>query len=196
MMTPQSGEDPWLTSWKATRPLPTPAVARVERLLENERRHDRRLRLARGVLVASALAGIALALSHAPTPGDLLHGSVLGMMILAAARLHSVRRRPEPDPGESTRSYVELALRTRESQLRIVRLGWVLALLELGFLVPWWISGYRVHGELGSTLALATAWAPLALFVLFLYFNLRLRGRLLVELRELGQARPDVPFAP
>jgi hypothetical protein len=165
------------------------------------RRERRRLLLAAAAEAALALAacgGIAAALVHTPRGFDRRWGIAVLVMLAGSWGIAAWQRRRADGRSlaAATESFVELARRRCRRQLRAVRLAWLLAALELVFLVPWWIDGYRVHGlDAGSALTWFAWWLPAAAILGLLAGTLGVWRRVRVELDHLDlldrQDRPD-----
>jgi hypothetical protein len=178
----------WAAEWQG-RSSPSPAPAAVGDRIRAHHRRARRVVLAEGALVTAAVGGIVLAVSHAPAPDDLIRGGIVVVLILMLWWLHH-RRRPRAAPAaRSTADFLEVSVRSRERQLRCLRLAWALIGLELLFLVPWWIDGYRIHGDPFGPVGILTAWAPLAVMAGLLAWTLRLRAGLGADLAALRALR-------
>jgi hypothetical protein len=157
------------------------------------RRERRRLLLAAAAEAALALAacgGIAAALVHTPRGFDRRWGIAVLLMLAASWAIATWQRRRVDglSLAAATEGFVELARRRCRRQLRAVRLAWLLAALELVFLVPWWIDGYRVHGlGAGSALTWFAWWVPAAAILGLLAGTLGVRRRVRAELDQLDR---------
>lgn len=191
MTVPDADWDRWSTLWQAD-PAPvhaSPAWA------DRARAEDRRLQLmvvAEGAVVVVALAGIALAVSHAPAPDDLLRGAVVAGMIVLVATLRLLRRPDAHAEAEPAAVFLAHSLRGLARQRHCVQSIWLLLALTLLFLVPWWVDGYRFHGEVWGPLALFTAWVPLALIFAVAAWTLRVHATVRRETARLRRLRREL----
>ncbi len=166
------------------------------------RRERRRMLLAVAAEAAMALAacgGIVAALVHTPRGFDRRWGIAVLVMLAGSWAIAAWQRRRVDGRSlaAATESFVELARRRCRRQLRAVRVAWLLAALELVFLVPWWIDGYRVHGlGAGSALTWFAWWVPAAAILGLLAGTLGVRRRVRAELDQLERLRPMDPMGP
>ena len=64
----------------------------------------------------------------------------------------------------------------------------IVTALDLAFLIPWWIGGFKVHGGGFHAMQLLTMWGPLTLMGAFVWWTIRLRRRARAELARLANA--------
>jgi len=174
----------WRQDWQQGGGTPLDARQLPARM----RRERRRMLLATATEAALALAacgGIAAALVHTPHGFDRWWGIGVVVMLAGSWAIATWQRRrvDSLSLADTTESFVGLSRRRCRRQLRAVRLAWLLAALELAFLVPWWIGGFRVHGlRPGSALTWFAWWIPaaaiLGLFAGTLYVRRRVRAEL------------------
>jgi hypothetical protein len=181
----------WEESWRAVGT----TRAELDAMIGRTRRARRAIVLVRflsvGVAV-TALAVVAAALRHAGNPFEVALGLVVGIGIAAAWFADTVNQRRALDkvealPSEYLATRRALCLR----QLRFARLGWIVVALDLAFLFPWWIGGFRVHGFGFHVGQLLTIWGPVALMSAFVTWTFRVRSRALAELQKLETAEPQ-----
>jgi hypothetical protein len=181
------------------------AVPDARQLPARRRRERRRMFLAAAAETALALAacgGIAAALVHTPHGFDRWWGIAVLVMLAASWAMAAWQRRRVDSLAlaDAAESFVELARRRCRRQLRAVRFAWLLAALELAFLVPWWIGGFRVHGLRPEWPLTWLAWwipaaAILGLFAGTLYVRRRVRAEL-AQLDRLAAALRADPATP
>lgn len=166
------------------------------------RRERRRLVVAtavEGALALGACGGIAAALVHTPHGFDAWWGIAVLVMVAGSWAIATWQRRRAEDPSlaNATEDFVELSRRRCRRQLRAVRFAWLLAALELGFLVPWWIGGYRVHGlRPGWALTVLAWWIPAAAILGLFAGTLHVRRRVRAELEQLDRLQAPIGADP
>ena len=181
-MRPAGEWQEWEELWRADQTTP----ARLEELIARTRRARRGVRLMRllsAVLAAVALAVVGAALWHAGNVFEIALGVVVGVGIIAVWVADVANRRSANDKVEApAEEYVATRRALCTRQLRFARLGWIVTALDLVFLIPWWIGGFRIHGAGFHLTQLLTLWGPLALMAAFVWWTIRLRRRALAEL--------------
>lgn len=184
----------WQEDWQGGGATPD-----ARQLPARRRRERRRMLLAAAVEAALALAacgGIAAALVHTPHGFDRWWGIAVLVLLAGSWAIATWQRRRADSVSlaATTESFVDLARRRCRRQMQAVRLAWLLAALELAFLVPWWIGGYRVHGlRPGSALTWFAWWIPAAAILGLLAGSLVVRRRVRAELEQLDRLeRPEV----
>ena len=146
--------------------------------------------------IESAVAGAAIlvtaaALRHAGNRLEAALGLVVGIGI-AALWVQRIRLRAIEDAGVAGSSPEHLTVLTsvRGRQVRLAHFIWIVLLLELVFLTPWWVIGSRVHHrtftDIGSW---ETVWLPIAGMVALFVWSWRLRRRARAELEAIEQLR-------
>jgi hypothetical protein len=189
-MTAMSEWGDWEALWRTNR-LPAP---QLEHYIEHTKRARRTLRLMRvlsAVLALAALGVVGAALRHAGNAIEIALGVVVGLGICAVWILDVVNQRRAHDSVEvPANQYVAVRRALCLRQLRFARLVLTVTLLDLVFLVPWWIGGFRFHGAGFHTIQLLTMWGPLALMIAVGWWAIRLRGSARAELGRLGTAEP------
>ena len=191
-MSPRSGQqdewERWQEDWQGGGAAPD--VRQVSVRLRRERRRMLLAAAAEAALALAACGGIVAALVHTTRGFDRRWGIAVLVMLAGSWAIATWQRRR--DDGRSlaaaTESFVDLARRRCRRQLRAVRVAWLLAALELAFLVPWWIDGYRVHGlGAGSALTWFAWWVPAAAILGLLAGTLGVRRRVRAELDQLDR---------
>lgn len=92
-----------------------------------------------------------------------------------------------PSPG-----FVSAALNRCAYERRLAIFTWVILVLELAFLLPWWIEGIPHHRGQGSgRIFFLTLWLPLALMIPLALWSLFLWRRASSEAIELQQAAAE-----
>jgi cytochrome c-type biogenesis protein CcmH/NrfF len=188
MSEPRDEWERWQRDWQGGG-----ATLDARQLPARMGRERRRLLLAtatEGALALAACGGIAVALVHTPHGFDAWWGIAV-LVLLAASWAIATWQRRRVDSlsfADPTESFLELSRRRCRRQLQAVRFAWLLAALELAFLVPWWIGGYRVHGlRPGSALTWLAWWIPAAAILGLFAGTLYLRRRVRAELEQLDR---------
>ncbi len=152
-------------------------------------RRMRRTRAAAGAFALIAVTGVSLAWLHSPSTVDFARGGLVIALIVLAWWIDQLRWHAHSRAlTRSTHSFLEVARQRGIQQLRAVHLAWIIMVAELGFLLPWWIDGYRYHtNELFAPISLASIWLPSLIMLVMLVWTLRLRRALLAELTRLNQ---------
>ncbi|PYO41059.1 MAG: hypothetical protein DMD33_15610 [Gemmatimonadetes bacterium] len=157
-------------------------------------RARRRLLVARLIESAVAAAAIlitAMALRHAGNPFEAALGLVVGVGI-GILWIQRIRLREREEAGIAATSPEHLAVlkRVRRQEVRLARFIWIVLLLELAFLTPWWVIGNRVHHRTfvdpGSWLSV---WLPLLGMLALFAWSVRLARRARAELRAVERLR-------
>ena len=179
----------WEQLWQTARTSPE----RVEELIERTRRARRSLWLLRllstGMAVV-ALAVVAAALRHAGNPFEVTLGVVVGIGIVAVWMMDLANQRHAAAKVEAPADeYVAMRRALCVRQARFAQLAWIVTALDLTFLVPWWIGGFKVHGGGFHAMQLFTMWGPLTLMGAFVWWTIRLRRRARAELGRLTSSR-------
>lgn len=146
------------------------------------------------VLALVCIAGVLLALGHAGNAFERILGSAVAAAIALAWLTFFVVKRDEHAALEApTSSYLAETRRLLARQRRLVRLVWIVVLLELLFLVPWWIGGVPVHrAQFFSPLAIAAMWLPMLAIAGFVVWSLRVHRRTTTELRALSRVEQEL----
>jgi len=188
MTQPESDWEVWRSDWRAdTGPLPD------ARTMEREARRVRHAAAAEVALALAAVGGLAAALLHTPSRHDVVRAAAVASLIALALALRLLQRRSAPLADQPTAPYVDLSLRASARQLRAICFAWMVVALELVFLVPWWIDGFRAHrGALTAPVVFATWWLPVLLLGGFLAWTFRLRRRLREEAARLEELRAEL----
>jgi hypothetical protein len=141
--------------------------------------------VARTAVAVLVLAEIAAATAHA---ANLLEGVLAVSVSIAIAVLWAqdaiASRRDALMLTSATAQYVTERATLLRSQIRTLWFVRVVLLLQLVFLVPWWIGGIRIHAaEAWSRLTVFALWLPLVGTSILLWWT---RGRMSVARRELA----------
>ena len=186
MKSPAEWRD-WEALWRAERASP----ARLEEMVERARRARRGLWLVRLLPSAVALFALALvgaALYHAGNVLEIALGVAVALGIVVVWGLNLAYQRDAVTTVEApAEEYAATRRATCVLQMQCARLGLIVTALDLVFLVPWWIGGFKVHGFGFHVMQLLTLWAPLALMASFVWWALRLQRRARRELWQLSQ---------
>ena len=190
MSTPSADWTQWSGQWRAPH-AHAPAIPDLRALIRHERARARRVARAESALAAVLVVGIVAAAAHAPTPDDLLRAGTSAGLIVAAAALRALGRRTAPREDEDTATYLSHAVLGMQRMQRSILFAWLLCALQLTFLIPWWIDGYRMHrGD--EALAVVSGWVPIALFAAFAVWTVRKYLRLRAEVARLGLLRDAI----
>jgi hypothetical protein len=142
----------------------------------------------------AAVALVGLAIRHASTPSERVLGAFTSFGVVFAwvtyLRAIGLERRAlaEPSPG-----FVSAALNRCRYERRLAIFTWIILLLELAFLVPWWIGGLPYHrGQPLGELFFLTLWLPLALIIALSVWSVLLWRRASREAVELGQTAAEL----
>lgn len=186
-MTPQRSWDQLSETWLEGHV----TDAEVEAMLERSARTRRALRLlpllSLGVTAAS-LGIIALALRHAGNVFETALGLVVALGICVVWMADVADRRLATAAVEANpEAYVAVRRVYCGRRLRFARLGMLVAVLDLVFLIPWWIGGFKVHGTGLTYNQLVSLWTPLAIIIGFGAWTRRVRARAMAELSGLPQ---------
>jgi hypothetical protein len=93
-------------------------------------------------------------------------------------------RRASDNVEAPTVEYIAVRRALCIGQERLARFGWIVTILDLVFLIPWWIGGFAVHGAGFHPAQVLTMWMPLALMSGFAWWTIRLRRRARAELER------------
>ena len=186
-MTARGEWSEWEELWRADRTSP----AGLEAMIERTRRARRDLWLMRRfptALAILALAVVVAALRHAGNAFEFALGVVVGFGIVVVWLMDVANERRASDKVEApTDEYIAVRRAICVGQERLARLGWIVTILDLVFLIPWWIGGFAVHGAGFHPAQVLTMWMPLTLMSGFAWWTIRLRRRARAELDRLGE---------
>lgn len=175
----------WERLWQSDRT----SEEHLEALIERTRRARRSLGLLRVLstaLAVVALAVVAAALRHAGNPFEVTLGVVVGIGIVTVWMMDLANQRHAAAKVEAPADeYVAMRRALCVRQVRFAQLAWIVTALDLGFLIPWWIGGFKVHGGGFHAMQLLTMWGPLTLMGAFVWWTIRLRRRARAELARL-----------
>jgi hypothetical protein len=183
----------WRDAWGgAPSGLADSEVTAARSRADAERRRARLASVLVSALAAASVAGIAVAVRHAPERATVAWGAVVAAAILAFAAVERARHGSDAALALPTESYVAHARARGRAQLRAARAAWVVVGLTLAFLAPWWVEGFRAHGaQLGSAVAIAGWWVPAAAIVVVVAWTVRVHRRVAAELSRLDAFRAD-----
>jgi hypothetical protein len=186
-MMSTSGWSEWEELWRADRTSP----ARLEEFIERTRRARRSLRIMRilpALLALVALAVVAAALRHAGNAFEITLGVVVGIGIVGVWLMDFGNTRRAAEKVEApAEEYLAMRRALCARRLRFASLAMIVTALDLAFLIPWWIGGFRIHGAGFHVMQLLTLWGPLALMLAFVGCTVRLRRRARAELVRLSE---------
>lgn len=185
-MTTRDDWDDWRESWQ-TAPEGAGPLARTLLRTRRARRTRIALRTGQVALVAAALVGIALALRHAASPLEIALGFTAGAAIaLYAAAQIMVWRRARRFLAAPANRYLVALYEVRVRQVQFVQFAWGVLLLELVFLIPWWLGGLPVHaGQPAARIVVVGFWLPVAGILAFTVWSARLRRHAKADMRRL-----------
>ena len=180
----------WQADWQRAGPLARGAQD-ASRQIARARGGLLVARLIEGAVAGAAILVTAAALRHAGNPFEAGLGLVVGIGI-AALWLQRIRLRASEDAGVAGSSPEHLTVLTsvRRRQIRLAHFIWIVLLLELVFLTPWWVIGSRVHHRtFTDTGSWQTVWLPIAGMVALFAWSWRLRRRARAELEAIERLR-------
>ncbi|HEX4683082.1 MAG TPA: hypothetical protein VH277_10250 [Gemmatimonadaceae bacterium] len=139
-------------------------VAAAELQMTRARRHARLNMLVETTATSAGVGFVALALRHAGGPWHAALGLLVGCAICGVWLWHRALERDDQRSSEVAGSdHLKLVRRLRRSQWRAAWSVQIVIILDLIFLIPWWITGSRVHSRrLTDGGSLATVGLPLA----------------------------------
>jgi hypothetical protein len=185
MIGSESDWERWGERWRAERASGEELDAMIERTARS-RRAILLVRVLSFGVAAVALGIVFAALRHAGNKVEVALGLIVSVGIIAAWFLDATNQRRAGERVEVRPfEYLEVRRVLCLSQLRFVRLGRIVAALDLVFLFPWWVGGIRVHG-FGFHLSQLGLWGPLTLIIAFVAWTVRVRSRALAELEALS----------
>jgi hypothetical protein len=188
--TPTRDWERWQALWRRSGTAAVGAQDAARRIA----RARRRLLFAR--LVESAVAGAAIlitamALRHAANAFEAALGLVVGLSI-GILWLRRIRLREREDAGVASSSPEHLAVleSVRRHEVRLAQFIWIVLLLELAFLTPWWVIGSRVHHRSFTNVdSWLAVWLPILGMLALFAWSLRLWRRARAELRAVERLR-------
>jgi hypothetical protein len=135
----------WTDTWQRTTESPA-ATREVSRRLARARRENVVVRIIEGAVAVSAVALVALALMHAANAFEAGLGVFVGVAIVAIwIQRGRIRRRERAGDVASSVEYLLVLRRSRQQRMRLAEFVWILVVLDVIFLIPWWIIGSRYH---------------------------------------------------
>ena len=139
-----------------------------------------------------AIASIAGAILHAANAWEAALGVGVGVAIVAiwwaSAAAERRTRAALSEPGED---YLGARARILRTQIRAFRFVWVVVLILLVFLVPWWLGGFTAHRDAGlfDTLMLVAFWIPAVTMLAIVAWTWRRVEAARRELAATGESR-------
>jgi hypothetical protein len=164
----------WKDVWQRTTDSPA-ASREVSRRLARARRESIVVRIIEGAVAISALGLVALALVHAANALEAALGLFVGLAI-SAIWIQRGRIRLNEQEGDvaSTVEYLGLLRRARHQRKRLAEFVWIVVILDLVFLIPWWIIGSRFHHRgLTDAATWFSMWLPILGFMALCLWALR-----------------------
>jgi hypothetical protein len=164
--------------WMRTADAET-VIAAAQRQMRAARWNARLGQALEAGIASIALALVGLALHHAANPFEAALGIIVGISICAAwLGRRRIARQDQRSVEASGTDSLRLAAAVRKRQVRLSEFIWLVIVLDLVFLIPWWVIGSRVHSrritDLGS---IETMWLPLLGMLVLAVWSGRLRGR-------------------
>src|SRR5882757_1772022 len=157
-MMSTSGWSDWEELWRADRTPP----ARLEEFIERTKRARRSLMVMRvvpGLLALVALGVVAAALRHAGNAFEVTLGVVVGVGIVVVWLMDLGNQRRAAEKVEApAEEYIATRRALCVRRLRFASLAMIVTALDLAFLIPWWIGGFRIHGAGFHGMQLLTLW--------------------------------------
>lgn len=195
---PSPGDwEQWQAEWQ--RAADAEAVAlHARQQIGKARRQIVVARLIEGAVAGAAILITAAALRHAANPVEAALGLVVGSCI-AALWIQRLRLRAREDAAVAASSAQHLAAlgQVKHQEIRLAHFIWIVLVLELAFLTPWWVIGTRVHHRsLANPGSWMTVWMPLLGMLALFVWSWRLRRRARAELQvieDLREAYGDSP---
>jgi hypothetical protein len=177
----------------------SPAATReVSRRLARARRENIVVRIIEGAVAVSAVALVALALMHAANLFEAGLGVFVGGAIVAIwIQRGRIRRREQSGDIASSVEYLLVLRRSRQERMRLAEFVWIVVVLDIVFLIPWWIIGSRFHHRgFTDTGTWISMWLPILGFIALILWALgvwRTARRELAEVDRLYASYRDVP---
>jgi hypothetical protein len=148
-------------------------------------------RVIEGAVAVVATLVTALALWHAGNPFEAGLGLVVGVSIGALwIQRMRLREREDAAVAASSPQHLTVLASVRLRQVRLAHFIWIVLVLELVFLTPWWVIGSRVHHRSFTDLvSWETVWLPIAGMVALFVWAWRLRQRTRADLWAIERLR-------
>ena len=135
----------WTDTWQRTTESPA-AMREVSRRLARARRENTVVRIIEVAVAVSAVLLVALALMHAANAFEAGLGVFVGLAIVAIwIQRGRIRRREQSGDVASSVEYLLVLRRSRQQRIRLAEFVWIVVVLDVVFLIPWWIIGTRFH---------------------------------------------------
>jgi hypothetical protein len=180
--------DRWSDQWRADRTTDSDVAVLVRRTMR-ARRAIVGMRILSLAVTGLSLLAVAGALYHAANLFERVLGLVVAAGICGAWAIDDANQRGAHAHAEATpQEYLRIRRMLSERRIRFARLVWILAALDLVFLLPWWIGGFKFHGFGFNLMQVASLWAPLAIIIASAMAASRIRTAARLELRSIDRA--------
>jgi hypothetical protein len=180
--------DRWSDEWRAER-IPDSELAALPERTARARRAIAGMRALSLSATALSLLAVAGALYHAANIFELTLGLVVAVGIFSAWAIDNANQRDAHEHAERPpQQYLRMRRVLNVRRIRFARLVCILAALDLVFLLPWWIGGFKVHGYGFHLMQVGTLWAPLAIIIGSVVAASRMRATALPELQWIEHA--------
>jgi len=180
----------WKTQWQGQT-----ADERSLRLSRANRRRLAIIPIFESVVVATLLILVVLALRHAASRYEAALG--LGVSVgICSVWLQRVfiRSREHASDASAGNEYLLSARDVAVRQARLAQFIWITLLLELVFLIPWWVIGSRMHSRAITNVgSLLTMWLPIVGCVALIVWSVRLYRKARRLMQAIDQATPSDP---
>jgi hypothetical protein len=178
----------WTDAWQRTTDSPA-ATREVSRRLARARLESIVVRIIEGTVATSALALVALALTHAGNALEAALGAFVGLAISAIwIQRGRIRFREQAGGVANTVEYLLVLRHTRHQRMRLAEFVWIVVVLDFVFLIPWWIIGSRFHHRgLTDAGTWISMWLPILGFIALCLWALRVWRSARRELDEVDR---------
>jgi hypothetical protein len=178
----------WKDDWQRTTDSPA-ASREVSRRLARARLESIVVRIIEGAVAMSALGLVALALMHAANALEAGLGLFVGLAISVIwIQRGRIRIREQEGDIASAVEYLLVLRRARRQRIRLAEFVWVVVILDLVFLIPWWIIGARFHHNgLTDPATWVSMWLPIVGLIALCLWALGVWRSARRELREVDR---------
>jgi hypothetical protein len=175
----------WTDTWQRTTESPA-ATREVSRRLVRARLENIVVRIIEGAVAVSAVVLVALALMHAANAFEACLGVFVGAAIVAIwIQRGRIRRREQSADVATSVEYLLVLRRACQQRKRLAEFVWIVVVLDVIFLIPWWIIGSRYHHrgftDSGNWISM---WLPLLGFIALSFWAFRVWRSARRELAE------------